>query len=175
VSVNNTARLGGTGVINRPVTVGTGASISPGDVGAGVLTIASGKTLTLADNAVFEWQPGVTPADSERVDADTVAFGGTVAALRILGGRAPDPAASYVLLTWTGDDPANLPPWGVDPSSAYTGTVAYVGAADGLPGGEVVLTNVTSAATPEPAALLGLPLLAFALGRRQGRRGNLHS
>jgi autotransporter-associated beta strand protein len=168
VSAINTARLGGVGTINRPVSIGATASLSPGDNGAGTLTIGSGKTLTLTDGATLEWEPGLTPATSDLVTASNVSFGPT-ARLKILPGvYAPDASATYVLLNWTGDDPATLADWTIDPASGFTGSIAYIGANDATPGGELVLTSLAASDVPEPA--LGLPVAAATLLLKRRRR-----
>lgn len=170
VSAINTSRLGGVGTINRPVHIASGAILSPGDGGAGLLAIGGGKTLTLDDGAILEWDAGGTPGISDQVVASAVSFGGG-AALKILSGsNSPDPNASYVLLSWTGDDPANLANWTVDPSSAWTGSISYVNAADGLPGGEVVLSNASAAATPEPSTFASLAAVTGLVVLRRRRK-----
>jgi autotransporter-associated beta strand protein len=170
VSVAANARLGGVGRIDRPVTVATGALLAPGDGGAGTLTLGGDKTLTLADGAILEWQAGASPATSDRVSAAVVSFA-AAALLRVLDTTAPDPDATYVVLSWTDDDPSALAEWSIDPTSPLTGTVSYQDAADGLPGGRVVLSNVApQAAVPEPTALLLLPVAGTTLIRRRRRK-----
>jgi autotransporter-associated beta strand protein len=168
VSAINTARLGGVGTINRPVNIGATATLSPGDGGAGTLTIGSGKTLTLTDGAALEWEPGLTPATSDLVTASNISFGAT-ARLKILPGvYAPDASATYVLLNWTGDDPTTLANWTIDPASGFTGSITYTGADDAAPGGQLVLTSLAASDVPEPA--LGLPVAAATLLLKRRRR-----
>jgi autotransporter-associated beta strand protein len=171
VTATNTARLGGLGTINRPVYIAGGATLSPGDGGAGVLTVGGGKTLTLDDGAVLEWDAGATPAASDQVVASAVSFGAG-ATLKILSNpNLPDTNASYVLLSWTGDDPATLANWTVDPSSAWTGSISYVNAADGLPGGEVVLSNAAAVQAPEPSTCASLAaVMSLVVLRRRRKR-----
>lgn len=176
VSAINAARLGGVGTINRPVNIGATATLSPGDNGTGTLTIGAGKTLTLTDGAALEWEPGTTPALSDLVTASNVSFGAK-ATLKILPGvYSPDPSATYVLLNWTGDDPATLADWSIDPTSGFTGSIAYVGANDGTPGGGgLLLTNLSASSVPE--AGLALPTTSALLlfrRRRHRRRGEVN-
>jgi autotransporter-associated beta strand protein len=169
VTAADGTRLGGVGEIDRPVSVSPGGILSPGDAGPGTLTIGGRKSLTLGDGAVLEWQAGASPAASDRIDAAAVALGATPT-LKILAGVAsPDPSASYVLLSWGGDDPATLPDWSLDASTGFTGRVEYVGAADGLPGGQVVLSNVAAADAPEPAPVSLAPLAIALAGARRRR------
>lgn len=173
VTATNTARLGGVGTINRPVHIGATAILSPGDAGPGTLTIGDGKTLTLDDGALLEWEAGTTPANSDQVSASAVALAAT-ARLRVAPNSiAPDSGATYVLLSWTGDDPAALATWSIDPASTWTGTIAYVDAADGLPGGQVVFSNVAAAEAPEPGGVASLAAVGSSLliRRRRNRKG----
>jgi autotransporter-associated beta strand protein len=170
VTVASGARLGGFGTINRPVNVAGGAIVQPGEGGPGVLTVASGKTVTWGDGGVLEVELGPTPENADRLDAPAVSFGPT-AILKVLGGsNHPDAGVSYDLVRWTGQDPANLARWSIDAASAFTGTIAYVGATDGAPGGAVVFSNAQAAAVPEPGAAALSVTGGVILGQRRRHR-----
>lgn len=166
VTVASAARLGGGGVISRPVTLAAGATIAPGDNGTGTLALNGSHTLTFGDGAALEWELGATPSSSDLLSASTLAFEGTPLARLFDNGNEPLPATPYVLLEWSGADPSVLPAWALDPASTLSGQIDYVGAADGLAGGRLEFT-----ALPEPGSV-GLLAIAGAalLGRR--RRGS---
>ncbi|MDB5294873.1 MAG: autotransporter [Phycisphaerales bacterium] len=169
VTVLTGATLGGTGTINRPVAVNAGGTLAAGDGGPGTLTVASGKTLSLLDGSVLAAELAAAAGGSDQVVVPTAAFtpagsGAGTLNVRLLAAAAPaDPAATYTLLRWTGDDPASLPALAADPASAYSATLGFVGAGDGLPGGSLVASNVV----PEPSRLGGLLLTGLLVVRRR--------
>lgn len=165
VTVKSGARLGGNGTIGRPVNVETGGILGPGD-GIGVLTIGSDRALNFQTGAILEWDLGA--ASSDVVAAPLVTFGADLTLkLRNPGGIAVDPTASHSVLSWTGADPAALPNLLIDPTSVLSGTFAWVGEADGLPGGELIIAGV-SEQVPEPS-MAWVGVAALGLLRRRPR------
>jgi fibronectin-binding autotransporter adhesin len=163
VTVNSGARLGGTGTISRPITITAGGALVPGDVDIGTLTVGPGALLTLADGAALNVEISTSKAD--RVNADLIQFASTLDVKLIQKGTAPNAASTYTLLSWSGPDPTALPALSIDVTGAYTGTLQFTGADDGLPGGSLVVSLVTTP-VPEPSiAAIGL-LGLLALRRR---------
>jgi fibronectin-binding autotransporter adhesin len=167
VSVNG-GRLGGTGTISRPVSITSSGTIRPGDGGPGTLTINNGQTLTLASGSTYTWEAGASPGTSDSILTSLLNLTGSPTLKILSTPNAPDPNSSYTLVSWDGPDPTSLPSWTIDPASTLTGTISYVDAADGIPGGQVVLTSVVAAA-PEPASVSLLGLGAMSLLRRRNR------
>lgn len=168
VSVLAGATLGGTGTIARDVSVEAGGRLAPGDGGVGTLAVTAGKTLSLADAAVLASELGATDAASDHVLASLAAFAGPSLTVRLSdAGAGAAPAATYTLLQWAGADPASLPALSLDPASGLAGDLAFVGGADGVDGGSIVVTNLTS--VPEPASLGLIGAAGLLLLRRRGR------
>jgi len=64
--VNSGGTVGGTGIFYNTLTLASGGILSPGDHGAGLLTVSS---LNLSNGFVYDWELGMTATD--RVDVTT--------------------------------------------------------------------------------------------------------
>lgn len=165
VTVQAGATLGGSGFIDGPTTLESGAHLAPGN-SPGTLTFTNG--LTLNDGAVLDFQLGTT-SDLIRVSGGTLtgsaSVGGITLNLTDAGGFT---AASYTLFDFSGTTTSNF---SVDrftlgsTLSGYTYQLSLVG------------STLQLTAVPEPgtyAALLGAVALSLAAYRRQ-RRASVQS
>lgn len=165
VTVKSGARLGGTGSIGRPVNVETGGILSPG--GVGTLTVDADRAVTFASGSILEWDLGASGGDS--INTGSVSFGSDLTIkLRNTGANLVDPSATLVLLNWTAADPSSIPNLVIDSTSALTGSLSFVGEADGVAGGQIVLAGV-SEQVPEPGGVWGIGA-AMMLWRRRRKR-----
>ncbi|QHI68536.1 exo-alpha-sialidase [Tichowtungia aerotolerans] len=73
VSVGGAAVLGGSGTIDRSVAVAGGGTLSPGDGGAGTLTLSS---LALNDTSVLDFELGGLPGSNDSVAVDSLVLDG---------------------------------------------------------------------------------------------------
>ena len=92
VTVYSGATLGGTGIINRAVSVQDGGSIWPGDLGSGTLTV-SNLTLSAASLSVITAGAGGAVA----VQGNLV-LGGTI----MVANAASRPSGTYTIMTYGG-------------------------------------------------------------------------
>jgi len=183
--VNSGATIGGTGIFNNTLTLGSGGTLAPGMGGAGVLTVSS---LNLTNGFVYNWELGLTATD--RVDVTTasgLAYLGTNWTLNLSAEAGVSDLSqwqgsgvltdSFVLFQLaSGSAPAGL-----------TNDVTFVGndnwdvsqARVSVVGNQVLLTGVyfnsALAVIPEPSVLLmwlagGVTLWA---ARRRHRAKNL--
>lgn len=117
VGVSNGATVGGTGSITGAVAVASGGHIAPGTNSTGTLTLTgAGTCLTLADNAILDWELGdFGSVTNDMINltgaASTIAFG-TNAVLNLARGPGVtgDCGSRVVLVQYTGSDPI-LPAW----------------------------------------------------------------
>lgn len=125
----------------------------------------SAGDLAFATTAVYEYEIGATPATSDLINLTgtgrTVSFGSTLDLFLTNPGGADVGGQTYVLIDYTGADPAALP--AINFTGPLSGDVSIDSA-----GSQIVLTNVV----PEPgsialAAIAGAGLL---LRRRKASR-----
>jgi fibronectin-binding autotransporter adhesin len=167
IIVNGGASFGGTGIVSRALTLASGATLTPGAPGVGLLTINS--TLTLSNNFVYAWDLGLIETD--RVVATTVDFAGTDWKLQLgAADRSVNSNAVFVLMEWT---------TGLN-TDALTNNVLILGggkwvtdnAAVFIQGNQLLLTGV--AVIPEPQVLMFWlcgAVVVFAARRRQRNHG----
>ncbi|MGQ9662219.1 MAG: autotransporter-associated beta strand repeat-containing protein [Kiritimatiellia bacterium] len=140
VAVKSGGILGGSGTIAGIVTNETGGVIAPG---------ASVGTLTLTSNLVFqndaildiEFDCGTITNDTLQVTGNLTLGSSTILRLYDVGIRT-QPAGEFVLISYSGNDPAALGNWTVDYSATdwifgQQPTVRLDGAG---PGGKIILT-----------------------------------
>ncbi|MBI5426333.1 MAG: autotransporter-associated beta strand repeat-containing protein [Opitutae bacterium] len=165
VTVQAGATLGGSGFIDGPTTLESGAHLAPGN-SPGTLSFTNG--LTLNDGAVLDFQLGTT-SDLIRVSGGTLtgsaSAGGITLNLSNAGGFT---AASYTLFDFSGATTSSFTASDFilgSTVSGYTYSLALVG------------STLQLTAVPEPAttaALLGAAALSLAAYRRQ-RRASVQS
>ena len=175
VTVASGGTLGGSGTVDRPVTVNDGGGLAPGaDVGQ--LTI---RQLAFAANAtaVYDWEAGAAAQDRVLVTGGPVNLAGVHLTLKLhdrgLGGSVT-PGQQFPLITVagansvTGFDPANVV---VDFADAPNWAAGQYTLGVGPDGGNTTLyiTGLSPAPVPEPATVLALAAAALATARAARR------
>ena len=163
VAVSSGATVGGTGIFDSALTLASGAILSPGQGGAGLLTVNS---LNLSSGFVYDWELGMTATD--QVDVTTLNglnyFGSDQWTLQL--GAEPGVSAlaqwqgsdmltnSFVLFQFNGLAPASLTNAIILGSGGWDASQAKVTVA----GDQVLLSGVSFnqaiAVIPEPNVLL---------------------
>lgn len=174
VNVNNSGTLGGSGLIDRVVTVNTGGTLAPG-AGVGTLTV---RTLVFgaSPNATFEWEAGASTHDQIMVTNGPLNLAGVQATLKLYDrglGFNVTPEQQFPLITVagtgsiTGFNPANFtvvfadtPNWS---TSQYLLSVVEMGGNTSL-----VLSNLSP--VPEPTGVLAVAGLALGVATLRRRR-----
>jgi fibronectin-binding autotransporter adhesin len=158
---NNTAVDIGT---SGSLTLASGAILAPG-ASPGTLTING--SLSLLDNAIYQYEIGDSPANSDLVNLtgtnSTVSFG-TNLVLDIANPTLADTTGqTYVLFNYTGADPAVLP--NILFSGLYTGTVSIDSANT-----QIILTDVVAIPEPSTWVVGSLAMLGLVGGLRHRRK-----
>lgn len=110
VTVASGATLGGNGTINGAVSNLTGGILAAG-ASVGKLTI--NNTLAMQADSVISWELGAATNDVIQVNGDLVLDASTT--LRLFdAGAAAAPSGDYVVIQYTGADPAALGTWTID-------------------------------------------------------------
>lgn len=112
MNVASGAVLGGSGKTAQTVVLEAGATLSPGDGGAGVLSIAN---LTLNTGAMYEWKFDNALGNRCDVVENLILPDGQPVVVRLidLGKGYIKPDREFVLFTYTGADPTD-PEWTFD-------------------------------------------------------------
>lgn len=158
--------LSGSGSTGSAVSLGNGATVSPGSstgtLGTGDFTFEAGSG--------YVWELGDTLLDYDTMNVDgemILPDGEITVTLENLGALDPT-GQSFALATWTGTDPVNVPTWNL----VYGGGSGFQGGQitftnDGSPGGSLILSDLTYIPEPGSALLAALALVAFL--RRRGQ------
>ncbi len=169
LTVPQNCTLGGTGTINRPLTVA--GTLSPGDpssTSTGSLTLASG--LSLQSGSTLSVRTGDTPTTSDELDlasgypAGSISLSGVT--LNVIALANTTVGQQYQIVSAT-NDPTSTP---------FSGTFAALKC--NLPAATYTVTydqsdgaiDVTFTSLPEPSIASGSFLLAIHLGSRRARR-----
>jgi autotransporter-associated beta strand protein len=171
VTVASGGTLGGSGTVDRAVTLNDGGTLAPG-AGVGMLTV---RTLGFAanSNAAYEWEAGSTAQDNLLVTTGPVNLTGVHVTVKLYDrglGLAVTPNQQFPLVTVhglntiTGFDPANFtvvfadtPNWSTNQYGLGVGTV----------GGDSVLYLTNIAPVPEPSGLLAVAGAGLLLAARR--------
>ena len=183
VAVSSGATVGGTGIFDSALTLASGAILSPGQGGAGLLTVNS---LNLSSGFVYDWELGMTATD--QVDVTTLNglnyFGSDQWTLQL--GAEPGVSAlaqwqgsdmltnSFVLFQFNGLAPASLTNAVILGGGGWDASQAKVT----VVGNQVLLSGVSFnqaiAVIPEPNVLLmwlaGTVTLWVARRRQRSRK-----
>jgi autotransporter-associated beta strand protein len=161
VSVQTSGTLAGTGTISAPVTIDSGAFLSPG-ASIGQLNLSNGITIHGQLDAEISWSP-TTTSDVLALTGGNLVLDSDTSILNVIGDLAgAPPFTEYTIATVSG-------------GGTVTGTFKTL-KNNGNPGlppmWSVLITTNSIKVIPEPAtmALLGLGGVAMLLGRRRSRK-----